>query len=131
MSIPVIIRHTGIAVGTSSAPSGLCVGPFDTSFTASYAAHKSSEIDVVGATDLAPLVIPLENVVKVRVLIISVSGNSVVLKLTSAAGADQAIRLSSGGKQIFYQPTIGDEFTAIKLVGTGATVNYMIAGDLS
>jgi hypothetical protein len=131
MSIPVIIKHTGIAVGTSSVPGGLCAGPFDTTFTASMAAHKSSEIDVVGATDLAPLVIPLENVVKVRVLVISVSGNSVKLVLTSARGTDQAIPLSSGGLMVFYAPTVGDEFTAIKLVGTGATVSYLIAGNLS
>jgi hypothetical protein len=70
-------------------------------------------------------------VVKVRVLLISVSGNSVKMLLTSSKGTDQAIPLSSGGKYVFYAPTVGDEFTAIKFVGTGATVSYLIAGELS
>jgi hypothetical protein len=131
MSIPAIIKHTGIAVSQLSASGQFAEGPFETSFTATYAAHKSSELDVVGATLGSPLVIPLENVVKVRALLLRCTGNTVTLLLTSSAGTDQKINLSSGGLHVFHAPTVGDEFTAIKLVGNGSTVAYMIAGDLA
>ena len=130
MSTPIIVNHAGVAVGTSSGGSFGC-GPFDTSFNATYAAQKSGQDDVVNATLLAPLELPLENVAGVRVLIISVSGNSVTLLLTSALGTLQKIPLSSGGIMIFHQPTLGDEFTAIEIVGNGATVSYFVAGDLA
>ena len=131
MSTPIIIKHTGIAVGTSSAPCGLAAGPFDTTFSITCSAHKTGILDIVGATLIAPKVLALENVVKVRVFIVSVTGNTVTMLLTSSKGTDAAIPLSSGGKQLFYSPTVGDEFTAIKFVGNGATVSYLIAGDLS
>ena len=130
MSTPVIIRHTGIATALSTW-NGFGSSPVDTSFTATYAAHKESQLDVVGATDMAPAVIPLENVIKVRVLIIKCTGNSLKLVVTSARGTDQALPLSAGGILMLHLPTLGDELTAIKLVGTGATVDYFIAGDLS
>lgn len=130
MSTPIIVNHTGVAVGTSSGGSFGC-GPFDTSFNATYAAQKSGQDDVVNATLGAPLELPLENVAGVRVLIIRVTGNSVTLLLTSASGTLQKIPLSSGGLMIFHQPTLGDEFTAIGIVGNAATVSYFIAGDLA
>jgi hypothetical protein len=131
MSTPIIIKHTGIAVGTSSAPGGLAAGPFDSSFSITCSAHKTSSIDIVGATLGAPKVLDLENVVKVKVLLLEVTGNTVSMLLTSSKGVDNAIPLSSGGKQMFYAPTVGDEFTAIKFVGDGSTVSYMMAGETS
>ena len=131
MSTPIIMNHTGIAVGTSSQPGGLAAGPFDTSWSLTCSAHKAGEIDIVAATLGSPKVLALENVVKVRVLLLQVTGNTVTVLLTSSKGTDQAIPLSSGGKQMFYAPTVGDEFTAIKFVGDGSTVSYMLAGELS
>jgi hypothetical protein len=131
MSIPSFVKHSGVAVSQDCSGGNFGIGPIDTSFGITCAAQKSGQDDVVNATSGSPLVLPLENVAKVRVLIIAVSGNSVTLQLTSAAGNNQAIPLSSGGMQIHFAPTVGDEFTAISIVGNGATVNYFIAGDLS
>jgi hypothetical protein len=131
MSIPIIMKHTGIVVGKSCAPHGLAAGPFDTCFEYTCAAHKTGEIDIVAATLMAPKVLDLENVVKVRVLVVSVCSSTVTMLLTSSKGVDQAIPLSAGGKQLFYAPTMGDEFTAIKFVGDNATVSYLLAGELS
>jgi len=131
MSIPSVINHTGVLVARSSAGMPFGGEPFDTTIAATYAAHKSSELDVSGATDEAPLVIPLENVAKVRVLALRVIGNTVKLLLTSVSGTDQAIPASSGGLILIHAPGLDDPFTAIKVVGSGATVSYLIAGDLS
>jgi hypothetical protein len=131
MSTPIVINHTGIGVGNSSAAGGLAAGPFDSSFSITCSAHKAGEIDIVNATDIAPKVLALENVVKVRVLMVSVTGNTVKMLLTSSKGTDQAIPLSSGGRQLFHAPTVGDEFTAIKFVGDGSTVSYLLAGETS
>ena len=130
---PVIVKHSGIAVGNASSgcSSGLAFGPFDTSFCATYEASKTSQDDIVNATLLAPFVLPLENVVNVRVLIVRATGDSVTMLLTSAAGADQEIPLSGGGVQIFHQPNPDDAFTAIKFIGNNSTVSYFIAGDAS
>ena len=133
MPTPVAIRHTGVLVGTSSAGGFCCNGlaSFDTTFGATYATQKSGQDDIVNATLLAPFVLPLENVVKVRVLAIRTTGNAVKMLLTSSAGTDQAIVVSSEGLQVFHQPNVGDEITAVKFVGNGTTVSYFIAGDAS
>ena len=129
-----IIKHTGIATGSSSecwSAGGICCGPFDTSFCAAYAAKKSSQDDIVNATLLAPFVLPLENVANVRVLIIRSTGSVQMLLTSPNGGIDQVVALSGGGLQIFHQPTVGDEITAIKFVGNAATVSYFIAGDVA
>jgi hypothetical protein len=130
---PVIVKHSGIAIGTASSGCsiGLACGPFDTSFCAAYEASKTSQDDISDATLLAPFVLPLENVAKVRVLIVRATGDSATMLLTSAAGVDQEIPLSGGGMQIFHQPNPDDAFTAIKFIGTNSTVSYFIAGDAS
>jgi hypothetical protein len=129
-----IIKHMGVATGSSSecwSAGGICSGPFDTSFCAAYAAKKSSQDDVIEATIEDPLVLPLENVVKVRVLIIRSTGSIQMLLTSPNGGTDQAVALSGGGLMIFHLPTVGDEITAIKFVGDEATVSYFIAGDVS
>lgn len=130
MSVPTIIRHTGVLTAQTSASAVYGAGPVDTSFYATYATHKSGQIDVVGATVTAqPL--ELENVVKVRVIAMSITGNSGTLVLTSARGATQQIPLSTGGQYLQHFPTVGDEVTAIAFKGDGVTVTYFIAGDAS
>ena len=127
---PIVIKHTGIAVGNSCA-GAFGAGPVDTGFCGTYAAYKEGSFDLVGATLGAPNVMDLENVVKVRVLIVQLSGNSAQMLLTSAAGTDQAVQLSSGGQCIMFEPAVGSEITGIKFVGDGSTVSYLIAGDLT
>ena len=130
MSVPAIVRHTGVLTSTSTSQTNWASsGPFDTTFTATYAAQKQSQEDVLNATEEAPLVIPLENVAKVRVLVCTATGNSVTVLTTTAAGVDQAETLSGGGIIIKHIPVLGDEITAIKVVGTNATFSYFIAGD--
>ena len=131
MSTPVRVAHTGVLVGSSSSCSFVPGGVFDTTFGATYATNKSGQDDIVNATLLAPFVLPLENVVKVRVLAVRASGNTVKMLLTSSAGADQEVLLGGGGLHLFHQPNVGDEITSIKFVGNGTTVSYFIAGDAS
>lgn len=131
MSIPSVINHTGVLVARSSAGHQFPGTAFDSSFAAAYGAHKSSQLDVTSATDEAPAVLPLENVVKVRVIALQVTGNTVKCVLTSASGTNQAIPASSGGIILIHCPGLADPFTAVKFVGNGATGSYLIAGDLS
>ena len=130
---PVRIKHTGVLVGgaCASCACGLNGGIFDTTFGATYATGKGGQDDIANATLMAPFVLPLENVVKVRVLAIRATGNTVKMLLTSAAGADQEVLLGGDGLHIFHQPNVGDEITAIKFVGNGTTVSYFIAGEAS
>jgi hypothetical protein len=129
MSIPSMVKHTGVLVSSTSANS---CGPrpasdaIDTGFTATYAAAKGGQFDL---TTGSPVSLPFENIAKVRVLQMTVSGNSLTLLLTSAAGTDQAIRLSAGVPLLLHLPSLGDELTAIKVQGNGASGSYFIAGD--
>jgi hypothetical protein len=131
MPIPALIKHSGFLIAKATVPaSSDAEGPISTDFCAIYAANKRAQEDIAGATMLAPVVLPLENVVKVRVGVFFATGGSCVLLLTSAAGTDQAVPLGDAGLYLFHNPHAGDEITAIKLVGTG-TVSYFIAGDAS
>lgn len=130
MSVPQVIKHTGVAVSTSTATSSpLSGGPFDTSFTFTANAQKQGQLDLLNVLISAPMAVPLENITKVRVFIATVSGTSVVLLLTSAAGSQKAVPLAAGGLHAMFLPVLGTELTAIEIYGDGATVSYFIAGD--
>lgn len=133
MSIAALVRHTGSLVAESSSPFWtLNGGPINTSFCATYAAQKQAQDGVLNVLVGAPLVLPLENITNVRVGAFQAIGGSCTLMLTSAAGSNQAIPLSDSGIFIFHNPNVGDEFTAIKIIGAGPlTVSYFIAGDAS
>jgi hypothetical protein len=110
--------------------SAMGAGPVDTSFRYTAAAKLENQRDIVGATGSNPSVtLELGSITKVRVIVAVVVGNSVQLKLTSAAGTDQLVPLSAGGLFMMFLPTLGDELTAIKVVGDGSTVSYIVAGD--
>lgn len=100
----------------------------NTSFNATYGSSKSARPSIIGATDLVPFVIPLETIVKVRMVAFRVRGASLKFLVTSAAGVDQAIKCSD--LWLAHMPNAGDEWTAIKVVGT-ADLEYVLAGDVS
>lgn len=88
---------------------------------------EDSDTVQIASTDGSPFILQSAVVPAARFLAIRVlSGVSVKVKLTSAAGIDQTILVSS--LLIWDAPTPGDEITSIKLVGT-ATLEYFLAGD--
>ena len=130
MAQAVTIWHNGAISGQPAmVPNGPSLADtLNTSFSATYSASKASRLSVVGATDVSPYILPLDSITKVRFFALRVlNGPSIKVKLTSAAGADQA---QSGTFFLWNSPNSGDEITAIKLVGT-ADIELMIAGDVS
>ena len=133
MGIPASICHHGI-LSAESPPNGCRSDAtendtINTSFDVTSAASKSARITLTGVVVGTPLVLPLESVVKVRVIIIRVRGGSVTVLLTSAAGTTQKFNVSS--TFVWYSPNSGDEVTAIALAAASADVTYFIAGDAS
>lgn len=130
MANPATIQHNGAlsaSPSTGAAAASTLNEVINTTFLATYSARKSGSISVAGATDAVPFVLALETIVKVRLLVLKVS-TSMVAKVTSAKGADQAIPNSS--LLLLHIPAAGDELTAIKFVGT-FDLEYVIAGDVS
>jgi hypothetical protein len=131
MAQSVTIWHAGAVTGSAHAVPG---GPslmdlLNTSFSWTYGSSKACRPSVVGATDIAPYVVSLDTITKVRFIGIRViNGSSIKLVLTSPSGTDQAFKTSS--LWLWNSPNAGDEFTAIKLVGT-ADIELVIAGDVS
>lgn len=98
-----------------------------TTFSNTYQSAKAASPSVVGATDIAPYVVGLDSITKVRMFALKVvSGASIKVKLTSVAGALQSLYVSS--LLLWNSPNSGDEITVIQLVGT-ADVELVIAGD--
>jgi hypothetical protein len=133
MGIPASICHHGI-LSADSPPSGCRDDSaendtINTSFDVTSAASKSARITLTSVLVGSPLVLPMESVVKARVVVIRVRGGSVTVILTSAAGATQKFNVSS--TFVWYSPNSGDEVTAIALAATSADVTYFIAGDAS
>ncbi len=91
-----------------------------------YSGSKSGRPTVM-STDGAPFVVPLEGIAGVRFLLINTNGITMKVKLTSVnGGADQVVAVSS--LLIVEARNVGDEITAIKIVGQGS-LSYLIAGD--
>lgn len=98
----------------------------DLAFKGTFDAVMGANLPIAG-TDLAPFVPPLGAVTKVRAFALrAVEGESLVVKLTSAAGTDQALPVS--GVLVVRVANTGDELTAIKVVGTGR-IEYLLAGN--
>jgi len=134
MGIPASICHHSI-LSAESPPTGGCRSDtaendtINTTFDVTCAASKSARITLTAVVVGTPLVLPLESVVKVRVIVIRVRGGSVTVLLTSAAGTTQKFNVSS--TFVWYSPNSGDEVTAIALAAASADVTYFIAGDAS
>jgi len=133
MGLPCNVAHTG-ALTAAPATGYLNVGPslsdlLNTSFSATYAGRKSAAPTIINATDGAPYVVNLETITKVRLIGLRVNSGTVVVKLTSAKGADQAFPCSS--LLLLHLPFAGDEVTAIKLVASSADIEIVLAGDVS
>jgi hypothetical protein len=77
---------------------------------------------------LDPFVVPLGAITKVRAIALrAVDGQSLVVKLSSSAGADQALLVSD--TLIVRAQNTGDHYTAVKIEGEGR-IEYLLGGDL-
>ena len=130
MAIPVTVQHVGSLQGTPTTATTVfpsLIEIANTSFQRTYTQRISGSLTVLNATDLAPKVVPFGSVAKARVVFLRLSGGSLKVKLTSAAGVDQAILISD--ELLIHTPNEGDQITAINLVGSGVDVEYSIIGD--
>ena len=94
----------------------------DLAFKATYAAAIAGNLPISGT-----FVVPLGAISKVRALAVrSADGQSLVVRVSSAAGNDQAIPLS--GPLVLVVDNPGDELTAVSVVGTGR-IEYLVAGN--
>lgn len=84
----------------------------------------------IASTNLDPFEPDLGAIVAVRAIAVrALDGQSLVVKLTSAVGGtDQALPVSD--LLVVRAQNPGDQYTAIKIVGTGR-IEYLIAGDLA
>ena len=115
--------------GAPSTPGTNLLESVNTGFQVTCSMSKTAQLAVVGATDLAPLVVSLDTIAKVRVLALRVlNGASIKVLLTSPKGIDQAF--STGDMFLWSSRNSGDEITGIKLVGT-ADVEIVIGGDVA
>ena len=129
MSQAATISHAGAVTGSpTNSPCGPTLSDtLRTDFQGTYGASKSSRLAINGATLLVPYTVAMDSVAKARFLGLRVvNGASIQVLLTTPAGTDQAINVSS--LLLWHSPNSGDEITAIKLVGT-ADIELMIAGD--
>lgn len=100
----------------------------DLAFRQTYAGVTGGGL-TIDSTDIAPFVPALGAIAAVRALAIrAVDGQSLVVKLTSAVGVDQAVPVSD--LLLVRAQNTGDQLTAIKVVGTGR-IELLIAGDLT
>jgi hypothetical protein len=132
MAIPSTIHHEGILLGSNAVggPSSNLMELFNTHFIGTYGGSKAARPTLVGLTEQAPMNIPLESIVKVRMLGAKARGGSITLMLTSAAGSAQKVTLGSEGLLLWSNTNYGDELTAIAAFGTG-DLEYVIAGDVA
>lgn len=94
----------------------------DLAFKATYDACFGANVPIAGT--LTPA---LGAVTKVRAVAIrAVDGQSLVVRVSSAAGANQAIPVSD--LLLLRAQNTGDELTALSITGTGR-VEYIIAGN--
>jgi hypothetical protein len=128
MALPSIIQHDGALTGSSApgGPAGELMELLRTTFSATYGMSKGARPSIINATDLAPYVIPLETIVRVRLIGIRTRGAPITVKLTSAAGTLQVFPVSD--LLLLHNPAAGSEVTVVQIVGT-ADVVYCIAGD--
>lgn len=128
MAIPSLCQHTGSLSGSPVA--GSIGSPSlqeisNTSFQVTTGSSKSARPSIINATYLSPFVLSLDTITKVQVLYVRVRSGSIKMLLTSAAGTDQAFRVSD---MFMINPIAsGDEITAIKFVGT-ADIEVFLAG---
>lgn len=81
----------------------------------------------INASSGSPFTPALGAMVAVRAIAVrAVDGQSLVVKLSSAAGADQAIPVSD--LMLVRAQNPGDQFTAVKIIGAGR-IELLIAGN--
>lgn len=93
-------------------------------FKQNYAAAFGANMPISGT-----FIPALGTITKVRAIAVrAIDGQSLVVKLTSVAGTDQALPVS--GLLVLQAQNAGDEYTAIKVVGSGR-IEYLLAGDVT
>jgi hypothetical protein len=98
----------------------------DLAFNATYDGVIGGAL-TINASDGSPFVPALGAIVAVRAVAVrAVDGQSLVVKLTSAAGIDQAIPVSD--LMLVRAQNANDQFTAIKIVGVGR-IELLLAGN--
>ncbi len=128
MGQPVTLQINGAVTATPiGVPAGLSLYDSLRLFLqATYSGAKSGRPTISAGTD-TPFVIPFEGISRCRILAMRISGQSMVVHITTPnGGARQAIPTSD--ILVIHAPNGGDEITAIDVTGTG-TINYIIAGD--
>jgi hypothetical protein len=119
------------AVGSDPATitdSAALMQSIDLAFQATYDGVLAGA-QTINGTDGSPFVPALGSMVAVRAIAVrAVDGQSLVVKLTSAAGVDQAIPVSD--LILVRAQNAADKFTAIKIVGAGR-VEWLLAGNNS
>lgn len=119
------------SVGSSPTPltdSSALMQSIDLAFQATYDGVIGGALAINGTTG-SPYVPALGSIVAARAIAIrAVDGQSLVVKLTSGAGADQAIPVSD--LLLVRAQNAGDQFTAIKVIGQGR-IELLIGGNNS
>lgn len=129
MSSPVTVQLSG---AVSVVPIGCAPGLslYDTlrlSLTATYAEQASGSPTVNSPT--TPVAVGLGSIAKVRFLAMKFQGQSFRVLVTSPnGGVDQVLPTSD--LIIIHAPNVGDEITALKVVGVGQ-FSYIAAGNPS
>lgn len=124
------VELTGVMTAKPASPSfGSCSAQelLPVSFCATYGSAKGGGISIA-STDVAPFSLPFEGITKGRVFAMRLmSGATMKMLITTALGI---ATLPCSDEFVLHNPNPGDEFTAIKLVGTGDIV-YALVGDVS
>lgn len=124
-----IFKSTGLIKIDPTKPDGRRTDSVSLEFERTLAQSDAGTVQVT-STDGLPYNLVVATITSVRLLFIRVlNGGTLKVLLTSAAGVDQAIRLS--GEQLWEAPNAGDEFSAVKIVTAGAAVDfeYIVGGD--
>jgi len=103
------------------------MGAISLAFQATFDAVFADAVPIA-SSDGSPFIPSLGAITAVRAIAIrSLTGATVVVKLTSAKGTDQQLPVSD--LLVIQAKNEGDQYTAIKIVGT-ATIEYLIAGNI-
>lgn len=87
------------------------------------------QVDAGAFTIAGTVAINPGNVTRMRVVVVRVlDGQSIQVRLSSSLGSNQAFPVS--GMLLVHCPNVGDEFTALSVLGTGR-IEYLVAGDAS
>lgn len=126
--MPSDVEVAGTVQGGPKLPQGdTTLSPLlDLGLRATYAQMDAGSFSFTGSSG-SPYRLNPGGVTLIRFLVLrAVDGQSIVARLSSAAGGAQAVPISS--LFVLHVPNDGDELTAVDLVGSGR-IEYLAAGD--